>query len=340
MDLSLFAKILYDLILKSSFEIVQRLRIGSIYSKSITAMKPHYHKVPIGLTHSFGIRYDRKPNFGTLWHYHPELELHFIIKGRGIQYIGETVSAFADGDMILLGENLPHAWHCSQEYFQDNPTHQVEAIVLHFSPTCLGRNFLELPEAKLIPTLFEKAKKGLKITGKAKEQTSQLLLSLLQASQLDRLILLLQILNILSESHEAETVSPGYSFSHQTNISEMERLKKIYTYVMDHYQHNISLEQMASLSNLSITSFCRYFKKMTNKSFFQFLIEVRISNVCKRILEDKLPLEVLSSECGFQNVSNFYRHFKKVTGMTPFAYKKSGAVGLNSSLRKPKSVMR
>ncbi|HSF53906.1 MAG TPA: AraC family transcriptional regulator, partial [Algoriphagus sp.] len=262
-----------------------------------------------------------------------ELELHFIIKGRGIQYIGETVSGFSDGDLILLGENLPHAWRCSQEYFQGNPDHQVEAVVLHFSPTCLGKNFLELPEAKLIPMLFEKAKKGLKITGKTKEKVSELLQSLLKASQLDRLILLLQILNILAESQEIETISPGYSFSHLNKASEMERLEKIYSYVMGNYHKNISLEEMASLSNLSITSFCRYFKKMTNKSFFEFLIEVRISNVCKRILEDKLPLEVLSSECGFQNVSNFYRHFKKVTGMTPFTYKKSSYPSLKISSR-------
>jgi AraC-like DNA-binding protein len=176
--------------------------------------------------------------------------------------------------------------------------------------------------------LFEKAKKGLKITGETKEKISQLLHCLLEASQLDRLIILLQILNILAETQELETISPGYSFSHLNNISEMERLEKIYSYVMGNFRKNISLEEMASLSNLSVTSFCRYFKKMTNKSFFEFLIEIRISNVCRRILEDRLPLEIVSSECGFQNVSNFYRHFKKVTGMTPYVYKKRTVSGL------------
>jgi AraC-like DNA-binding protein len=302
-------------------------RIDSIPWESSPVMKPHFHKVPIGLAHSFGIRHDRKPNFGTLWHYHPELELHYIIKGRGVQYIGDTVSGFSDGDMILLGQNLPHAWRCSPEYFQGDASYEVEAIVLHFSSTCLGKNFLELPEAQLIPLLFEKAKKGLKISGQAKEQTSQLLHSLLHASQLDRLILLLQILNTLAESHELETISPGYTFSHLHNVAEMERLERIYSFVMENYRRNISLEEMAALSHLSVTSFCRYFKKMTNKSFFEFLIEVRVSNVCKRILDTRMPLEIISSECGFQNVSNFYRQFKKVTGMTPLAYKTSMSKG-------------
>ncbi|OOG73068.1 AraC family transcriptional regulator [Algoriphagus sp. A40] len=296
-------------------------------------MKPRYHKVPIAPASSFGIRYDKKPNFGTLWHYHPELELHYIVKGQGIQYIGDTVSGFSDGDLILLGENLPHAWRCSEEYFQGNPGVMVEAMVLHFLPTCFGKEFLALPEAQSIPALFEKAKKGLKITGKTKEIITEKLKNLLESSHLDRLIYLMQILKILSETGDYETISPGYAFSHLNNISEMERLEKIYTYVMGHYRQNISLEQMASISNLSITSFCRYFKKMTNKSFFEFLIEVRISNVCKGLMEDRLPLEIICSECGFQNVSNFYRHFKKVTGMTPFAYRKTTASGLKPSSR-------
>ena len=294
-------------------------------------MKPRYHKVPIGLTHSFGIRHDRKPNFGTQWHFHPELELHYIIKGRGIQYIGDTVSGFTDGDLILLGENLPHTWRCSQEYFQGDDGVLAEAVVLHFSPSCLGKNFLDLPEAKPIPILFEKAKRGLKINGDTKLKISQLLLALLDASPLDRLIHLLQILNTLAESQEIETISPGYSFSHLHNLSEMERLEKIYSYVMGNFRKSISLEEMASIANLSVTSFCRYFKKMTNKSFFEFLVEVRISNVCKALLEDKLPLDILCTECGFQNVSNFYRHFKKVTGMTPYVYKRTVVSGVKVS---------
>jgi AraC-like DNA-binding protein len=294
-------------------------------------MKPHFHKVPIGIAQSFGIRHDRKPNFGTLWHYHPELELHFIIKGHGIQYIGETISGFSDGDLILLGENLPHTWRCSQVYFRGDSDEQVEAIVLHFSPNCLGKNFLDLPEAQLIPILFERAKKGLKVTGKTREKVAQILHSLLEASQLDRLIYLLQILNLLAKSPETETISPGYDFSHLHNVSEMARLEKIYTHVMGNFQNNLTLEEMASIAHLSVTSFCRYFKKMTNKSFIEFLTEVRISNVCKGLLEDKLPLEMICSECGFQNMSNLYRHFKKVTGMTPHVYRKSITSGLKVS---------
>lgn len=285
-------------------------------------MKPHFHKVPSTTDNSFIVRYDKKPNFGTLWHFHPELELHYIVKGQGTQYIGDTISTFSDGDLILLGENLPHTWRCSEKYFQGNPAEEVEAFVLQFLPTCLGKEFLELPETQSITNLYEVSKKGMIIHGKAKKDLIGLLHKIVDKSHFERLIHLLEILNILSSTNEYETISPGYANSHLTNTAEMHRLEKIYTYVLAHYREDINLEKIAGIANLSVPSFCRYFKTMTNKTFFEFLIEIRISNVCRSLIEDKMPIEVICYDCGFNNVSNFYRHFNKVTGMTPLAYKR------------------
>lgn len=86
-------------------------------------MKPYFHKVPITNSGSFSIRHDIKANFGTLWHYHPELELHYIVKGEGIQYIGDNISSFSSGDMIFLGQNLPHTWRCHEDYFEIGRAH-------------------------------------------------------------------------------------------------------------------------------------------------------------------------------------------------------------------------
>lgn len=285
-------------------------------------MKPHFHKVPVASENSFSIRHDTKPNFGTLWHFHPELELHYIIRGNGTQYIGDTVSSFSDGDLIFLGENLPHTWRCTDDYFKGNPEVQVEAFVLQFLPTCFGKDFLSIPETQCISSILEKAKKGMIIQGDTKTKLSKILHEIVNSSQLERVILLLKILQILGETTEYETISPGYANSHLANISEMQRMEKIYTYVLANYREEISLEKIAGIANLSISSFCRYFKIMTNKTFFEFLIEIRISNACRALVEDKLPIEVICYESGFNNVSNFYRHFNKVAGMTPFAYKK------------------
>jgi AraC-like DNA-binding protein len=284
-------------------------------------MKPHFHKVPITLQSSFSIRHDIKPDFGNIWHYHPELELHYNIKGEGVRFIGDNISNFASDEMVLLGENLPHTWRCKDEYFQNNPDLNVEAMVIHFLPDCLGKYLFNLPEAYLIPKLFEKAKSGMIIFGKTKEELAQLMEKAVHATNLDRIIILLTILKTLAETDEYELITSKNTF-YQSNESETARINKICTYTLTNYKNDISLEEIASLSNLSITSFCRYFKLMTKKTYYDFLIEIRVSHACRFLIENKLPTEVICFNCGFNNVSNFYRHFKKVTGMTPLDYKR------------------
>lgn len=285
-------------------------------------MKPHFHKIPSTPQSSFSIRHDIKPDFGNVWHYHPELELHYIIKGEGVRFIGDNISNFTPGEMVLLGENLPHTWRCKDEYFQNNPDLHVEAMVIQFLPDCLGKYLLNLPEAYLIPKLFEKAKSGMVINGKAKEKLAELMRSSIEATNLDRIIILLSMLKTLAETDEYATIVTGKNTFYQSNESETLRINKICTYTMTNYKNDITLEEIASLSNLSITSFCRYFKLMTKKTYYDFLIEIRVSHACRFLIENKLPTEMICFDCGFNNVSNFYRHFKKVTGMTPLDYKR------------------
>lgn len=285
-------------------------------------MKPHFHKVPITLQSSFSIRHDIKPDFGNIWHYHPELELHYVIKGEGVRFIGDNISNFEPDEMILLGENLPHTWRCKDEYFQNNPDLTTEAMVIHFLPDCLGKSILNLPEAYLIPKLFEKAKAGMVIHGRAKDKLVDLMRTAVDATNLDRIIILLSILKTLAETDEFTTVVTSKNTFYQSNESETLRINKICNYTLSNYKKEITLEEVASLSNLSVTSFCRYFKLMTKKTFYDFLIEIRVSHACRFLIENKLPTEMICFDCGFNNVSNFYRHFKKVTGMTPLDYKR------------------
>lgn len=285
-------------------------------------MKAHFHKVPLGPAKSFNIRFDPKPLPGTIWHYHPELELHYIVKGEGTQYIGDHVSNFSDGQMVFLGENLPHAWRCKEEYFKENSTLQTATYILQFHPSCFGSEFLNLPELQAIPALFEKAKQGLLIVDQTKLTLAKLLPQLEQAVGVKRVILLLEIIKVLSETDEYTTISPGYAYSHLSNMTEMHRLEKIYSHVLANYGSDINLPEIAALANLSPSAFCRYFKTMTNKTFFEFVIEIRISNACRALKENKQSTQMICYECGFNTLSNFYKHFNKVTGMTPFNYKK------------------
>lgn len=285
-------------------------------------MKPYFLKVAVKPQNSYSIRHDVLPTFRGIWHYHPELELHYLIKGEGVRFIGDNISNFSSGEILLLGENLPHCWRCKEEYFQPDSGLNVEVIVIHFLPDCLGRYLLNLPEAYLLPKLFEKAKSGLIIGGPAKAELTRLMHQAVHATNLDRIIVLLSILKVLAENEDYESITLSHNEFHQSNESDTIRLNKVCSYTLANYKKEIGLQEIAAIGNLSVTSFCRYFKLMTKKTYSDFLTEIRISHACRFLIEDKLPTEVLCFECGFNNVSNFYRHFKKVTNMTPLEYKR------------------
>jgi len=284
-------------------------------------MKPHFHKVPTNTGHSFSIRHDIKPNFGSIWHYHPELELHYVIKGEGVRFIGDNVSNFSSGEVLLLGENLPHTWRCNKEYFQGNADLQVEAIVIQFMPDCLGGDFLSLSETYAIRKLYEKAKQGLIIKGLCAQKLKTLMESALTAGPLQRLVALLSILELLTESDDMEMITAANAF-YQSNEMETVRLNNVCSYTLANYAKDISLDEIAAIANLSTTSFCRYFKLMTHKTYNDFLTEIRVSHACRALIENRLNIEIICFDSGFNNLSNFYRHFKKVKGTTPLEYKK------------------
>jgi AraC-like DNA-binding protein len=285
-------------------------------------MKPHFLKVPTTQQTSFNIRRDIQPSFRGIWHYHPELELHYIIKGEGVRFIGNKIHNFGPGEIVLLGENLPHCWRCKEEYFQNNEDLNVEAIVVHFLPDFLGSYLLNLPETFQLTKLFDRAKNGLSVKPHLRPKIAELMEATLEANNLSKIISLLSILELLAHDEHTELITTNPQTFLSSNEAEIVRLKKIYSYTLANYKNEISLEDIASISNLSVTSFCRYFKLMTKKTYYDFLTEIRISHAYRMLIENKLPTEVICYECGFNNVSNFYRHFKKVTKMTPLAYKR------------------
>ena len=283
-------------------------------------MKPHFHKVPLQLESSYSIR--RDSSFGSLWHYHPELELHYLIRGEGVRFIGDNISNFSDGEILLLGENLPHKWHCRKGSPEDISQYGVEAMVLHFSSNFMGKDMLLLPEARLLPLLFEKAKKGMVIINETRDKLIPLIEAASKAENLDRLIALLSILKILSETKDYFQITREQSF-YKSDKYETERLNVVCNYTLANFSEPITLEKIAAISNLTTTSFCRYFKLMTKKTYYDFLTEIRISHACAFLIEDKISIEQIADKCGFYNISNFYRQFKKVIGVTPLTYKRN-----------------
>lgn len=284
-------------------------------------MNPHLLKIHLKPEHSFNVRYDILPHFYNKWHYHPEVELVYIIKGYGRQFIGDNIHHFKPGDMILLGANLPHLWRSDEKFLKKNARLKVEAIVMHFLPGCLGEHFFELPENKELVRLFDRAQQAVRIKNNTKNIVSNLMQKLFVAKNSERIILLMQILQTIAHSRQTKLVcNKGLQFRY--NPTETDRLNNIYQYILNNFSKEITLSQIAKVAHISPHSFCRYFKARIKKTFSRFLLEVRIGHACKLLAETHKSVAEICYECGYNNFSNFNRQFKGITGKTPLRHRK------------------
>jgi AraC-like DNA-binding protein len=284
-------------------------------------MKPELLKVSVGPLNSFSIRKDVLPYFYNRWHYHPEVELIHIEKGTGTQFMGDNIGRFRDGDLLLVGSNLPHYWRCDDIYFEKDSQLRVAATVTHFRVDFLGQHFFELPESKHLIEVLRQACLGIRLDEKTAGAVRVMLNEMLAASGLDRILLLLNALQRIAQSRDLEVLSTR-GFQREFAIEETDRINRIYAYSLENFKGEISLEQIASVACMSRNSFCRYFKNRTRKTYSKFLHELRIGFACKLLIDDKLTTSQICHEAGFNNFTNFHRYFKDITGKTPAQYKK------------------
>lgn len=283
-------------------------------------MKPILRKVDTG-GNSFSVKEDIYPYLYNHWHYHPEVELTFIRQGTGMRLVGDSMEQFKDGDLILLGANLPHLWRSDAEYFSDQAGLHVEAVAIHFKKDFWGSDFLDLPEMKQIKELLEKARRGIRVAGKTKNAIAPKMEAALKASDSARIVLLIDMLATIAASKDYKFLSSA-GFLKSYSLANTDKINVIYDYTFNNFQKELSIKEIASVANLSPHSFCRYFKTRTLKTYWQFLLEVRIGYACRLLIEDKLTVARICYECGFNNLSNFNRHFKSITNKTPLQYVK------------------
>jgi AraC-like DNA-binding protein len=284
-------------------------------------MKPQLLKVSKGPGHSFSVRQDLVPYINNRWHYHPEVELIHFKRGEGTQFIGDSIKQFKQGDVVLVGSNLPHYWKFDDKYFNENGKIHADVRVSHFTEKFWGEQFLDLPENVNIRTVLEKAKMGLQIHGKARQQIAELMDHLLHADGSARIILLVEALEIIANCKQL-TVLSSIGFVNHCIESESERINAIYDYTLKNFKERIQLEKIAEIANISPNSFCRYFKSRTRKTYSQFLIEVRVGYACKLLIENHLSIKQLCYESGFNNFTSFHKYFKLITGKSPLNYQR------------------
>lgn len=282
-------------------------------------MKAILRKVDADKDYSFSLREDILPYLYNHWHFHPELELTMIRKGRGIRLVGDSLEEFDDGDIVLIGGNLPHMWRNDPDYFEKDSTLHVEAIAIHFMEYFWGTGFHNLAEMKLIRDLFDQAKQGIRVKGKTRDQVAAKLEAILQVTGVKRIEYLLNILEMIALSSTCELLSSS-GFSKTYNLTNTDKINDIYSYTFNHFKSRITIKEIAGVVNLSPHSFCRYFKTRTLKTYWQFLAEIRIGYACKLLIENRITISQICYESGFYNLSNFNRSFKAITKKTPLQY--------------------
>ena len=284
-------------------------------------MRSAVHKSEIPESKAFVTKYLNDAFFDPNWHFHSEYQLFVVLEGTGTRFIGDNIAHFQAGDMVFTGPNMPHLWRNDESYFHKNNHLRVQGIVVYFQETMLGENLLKKDEMLSIRHLFEKTKRGLEFYGTTQVQISQMMQDLLYLKGMESIIQLLSILQVLADSSEYNSIS-SLGYTNTSKETDKDRMTEVYNYIFKNYKRNISLEEVADVANMSLTSFSRYFKARTNKSFSAFIGELRIGSACKLLMEDKNTIAQISLECGFNTLSNFNKQFKELMLKTPFEYRK------------------
>lgn len=281
---------------------------------------PVFEKVPLANKASFLFKKELFRYFDIPWHYHPEYEIALIKKGRGEIIIGNNIHYFMPGDLLFIGANLPHLWKSKKTGSEKN--NNVEQFILQFPHDFLGRELFNKYEFQSIRNILYKSTLGLVFLGKVRAKIAKKLNSMQKSGDFERLMLLFSILETMASTSEYTTVaSPG--FLNTFVRFDEDRMNKLYHYTLSNFHKEISTNKMASLFNMEESSFCRYFKKRTKKTYIQFLNEVRLGFACKLLLENGNAINQICIKCGFRNISNFNRQFKAFIGKTPKEYRKS-----------------
>ena len=285
-------------------------------------MKPLPFLIPKSTQQSIHLQEDRQPYLYDYLHQHREIQISLILKGEGQLIAGEYLGRFGPGDIYVIGSNVPHVFKNDQEYYRADSNKYAHMVSVYFIWDTFGTTFLNLPEMKPIFDHRLILDRGLKINGIAQQQLTDSIHQLWTLDGPDRLFQLFKLLQGIHNLKPYHFLTQGTTL--QLSPSQGERLDVIYRFTIDHYQRSITLEEVAQQVFLSVTSFCRYFKKSTRKTYFEFLSEVRVGQACRLLQKEKeQPIYSIAYEVGFNNIANFNRQFKRIMGLTPTAYRES-----------------
>ncbi len=253
-------------------------------------------------------------NYKPFWHFHPEIELIYVNKAKGKRHIGNHLSYYNNSQLLLIGENLPH------NGFTDGFASKGKETVIQFKSDFLGDSFFTKPEMNSIELLFERSKKGLLFKPETKKIVGSKIESLTKHEGFERILKFLEILNILAKAEDYVVLNAD-GFAFETEPQDSAKIDIIFKYVNNNFKKHITLDEIADKVSMTVPAFCRYFKKVTGKTFTKLVNEYRVVHATKLLQESKIGITDISYECGFNNFSHFNKLFKEITGKSASKYR-------------------
>lgn len=285
-------------------------------------MKPVFEKVPLGAGESFHCEVVRGPDYGTRWHFHPEHQLTLAIRSQGHRLVGDHLGELTDGDLVLVGSNLPHVWHQAADVEQE-----VRAVILRFDDQFAGRDFMAKTEMDGVRALLRRASRGLAVTGKTRDEVAMRLERLPDLHGLERLLELLGVLARLAAG--AGDLKPLASATYEPELrsEDQDRMERVCAYMHAHYTEKIERRTLAALAALSEGAFSRFFHSRTGRTVPQYVNELRVGRACRLLIEHpERTVSDIALDCGFDNLANFNRRFLAARGVAPSVFRKRSRV--------------
>ena len=286
-----------------------------IVSQPQVSGQPRLVPLPEAETHAFMTSRYREPTVHFLWHYHHEVELVWIRKGSGLRYVGRSVEKFEAGDLVLLGSRLPHTWASTF-----NQPAESEWAVVQFLPEHWSKEFWELPEVRVLKMLTAQAVRGIRFTGPEVWEAGEQIEAL--ASQpshsLESLIHFLALFQRLLHipHHFLNGVQAGMDTAEPDP-----RVERLLQWIQDHFVEPITQAQAAAEVKMSAPAFSRWFKSRVGRVFQRYLNELRVAKVCSRLADHQGGITDASFKCGYNNIANFNRRFREITGLSPTEFR-------------------
>lgn len=277
-------------------------------------MKVLPFKIPKPKNEALVYQIDREQVFYDQLHQHGEIQISYVEKGAGSLIVGDSINEYKAGDILVIGSFIPHVFRSDTRIKEESLMH-----TLFFDEDSFGKNFFQLTDLSSTQSFFKKSVFGMRILSR-KSKIIPLFKALSHQNKVEQIASLLLIINQINKSK----TTPLSSFVYRKSFTDDEgkRMSQVYDYAMEKYQEPITLDKIAEKANMSKNAFCRYFKKRTNKTFFQFLIEIRIENACKVLIKNpELSVADIAEQCGFNNIANFNRKFRTFKNCTPTQYR-------------------